>query len=285
MTPRLADARSGRALVDLHLHTTASDGRSSPAELVDRAAEAGVTVMAVTDHDTIAGFEDARRAAAPRGIVVVCGIEITAMEDGRDIHVLGYFVDPSNPRLQAFLQVQRTRRLSRIEEIAARLATLGMPVNLEPMLRQARLESGRSVGRPLAARALVDAGYVADIGEAFDRWLGHGCPAFVQREGPSPTDVIKAIHDAGGIASLAHPGKLGLESRIPSLVDEGLDAVEVFHPDHAGGLVERYAAVAERMNLLQTGGSDFHGDHTHGASPGSVSLPADQWSRLQAGRA
>jgi predicted metal-dependent phosphoesterase TrpH len=240
--------------------------------------------MAVTDHDTTAAFAEAREASRSHGIDVVSGIEVTATEDGRDIHILGYFVDPDDPRLQAFLDVQRARRLARVEEIATRLAALGMPVDVEPILARARLDNGKSVGRPLIARAMVDAGHVADTSEAFDRWLGRGCPAFVQRDGPSPREVIDVIHGAAGIASLAHPGKLGLDSRMPSLVDEGLDAVEVFHPDHVDGLVDHYVGLARDMNLLQTGGSDFHGDPTHGAGPGSVTLPDAEWARLRDAR-
>ena len=176
--------------IDLHLHTTASDGRCSPQELVDRAAAAGVTVMAVTDHDTTAAIDDVRSAASVRGIETVGGIEITAVEAGRDVHILGYFIDPADIQLSAFLMRQRTHRIARVVAVGDRLAQLGMPIDTGPLIAKARQESGRSVGRPQIARAMVTAGYVVDTREAFDRWLATGRPAFVPRAGPSPEEVI-----------------------------------------------------------------------------------------------
>ena len=212
------------------LHTTASDGRCTPRELVECAAAAGVSVMAVTDHDTTAAVADVRAAAHESGMQAISGIEITAIGEGQDLHVLGYLFDPLNAALGAFLVTQRAARIARVEAIGSRLAALGVPVVLEPLVRQATRESGRSVGRPQIARAMVDAGHVADTQEAFDRWLGNGCPGWVPRAGPPPEAVIEIIHQAGGIVSLAHPGKLGLAARIPSLVEAGLDAVEGVSP-------------------------------------------------------
>jgi len=271
-------------VIDLHLHTTASDGRCSPRELVARAAAAGVSVMAVTDHDTTAAVAEVRAAARESGVQTISGIEITAVEESRDLHVLGYLFDPLNDALGTFLQAARRARIARVEEIGSRLATLGVPVNLEPLVRVATLESGRSVGRPQVAKAMVDAGHVADTQQAFDRWLGNGCPGCVPRKGPTAEAVIEAIHEAGGIASLAHPGKLGLSRRIPALVKAGLDAVEAFHPDHDASLVSQYVAIARDLNLLLTGGSDFHGDPGHGREPGTVTLPASEFARLPEAR-
>lgn len=271
-------------MIDLHLHTTASDGRCSPRELVARAAAAGVSVMAVTDHDTTAAVAEVRAAARESGVQTISGIEITAVEESRDLHVLGYLFDPLNDALGTFLQAARRARIARVEEIGSRLATLGVPVNLEPLVRVATLESGRSVGRPQVAKAMVDAGHVADTQQAFDRWLGNGCPGCVPRKGPTAEAVIEAIHEAGGIASLAHPGKLGLSRRIPALVKAGLDAVEAFHPDHDASLVSQYVAIARDLNLLLTGGSDFHGDPGHGREPGTVTLPASEFARLPEAR-
>ena len=170
-------------MIDLHLHTTASDGRCTPRELVERAARGGVLVMAVTDHDTAAAVAEVRAEARERGIEAISGIEITAVENGRDLHILGYFFDPLNQPLAAFLTTQRAARVARVEAIGARLAALGVPVDVEPLLEQAKQESGRSIGRPQVARAMVDAGHVADTQEAFDRWLGGGRPGFVPRDG------------------------------------------------------------------------------------------------------
>src|SRR6187401_799808 len=224
-------------MIDLHLHTTASDGRCTPPELVDRAFRAGVTVMAVTDHDTVAAVSDVQSAAKACGIEVITGIEITAIESGRDIHLLGYFIDPGDTELAAFLAKQRAQRIARVEELGARLAQLGMPIDLESVLMRAREQPARSVGRPQIARAMVAAGYVADTREAFDRWLAAGRPAFVPRRGPSPGEVIDIVHAAGGLVSMAHPGQTDLDSRISAYVEAGLDAIELFHPDHDAAAV------------------------------------------------
>jgi len=238
--------------------------------------------MAVTDHDTTAGIADVTAAAAARGIQVVPGIEITAVEDGGDVHVLGYFFDAGHPVLGEFLMDQRQSRVTRAAAIGERLASLGMPVDVQAILRTAGDNSGRSIGRPLFARAMVAAGYVADTRDAFDRWLARGRPAFVPRGGAPVATVVDIIHRAGGLASLAHPGKAGHDERIPRFVDAGLDAIEVFHSDHDAEMTERYLRLAGELRVLITGGSDFHGDPSHGLSPGSVTLPDEHWRRLQA---
>lgn len=266
--------------IDLHLHTTASDGRCSPAELVDRAAAAGVSVMGVTDHDTTAAIQTAAEQARKRGIELVAGIEITAVEDARDVHVLGYFIDPMNAALERFLAGQREQRVARVKAIGHRLAELRMPIDMTPVLAQADAAGGRSVGRPLIARQMIVAGYVADTREAFDDWLATGRPAFVPRAGARAEDVIGIIHAAGGLASLAHPGQTGVDARIAAYVQAGLDALEVFHPDHDDAATARYRSLASNLKVLVTGGSDFHGDPSHGWEPGAVALPRDEWLRL-----
>lgn len=266
--------------IDLHLHTTASDGRCSPLELVAHARAGGVTVMAATDHDTTAASAEVRAEAREHGIETITGIEVTAVESGRDVHVLGYFIDPADAALSAFLATQRARRIARVETIAMRLAELGVPVDVTDVLATARQHPSRSVGRPQVARAMVAAGHVADTRAAFDQWLAEGLPAFIPRDGAPPEEVIAIIHRAGGIASLAHPGKTRIDSRLLALKDAGLDALEVFHPDHDEAAASRYTRLAEDMNLLMTGGSDFHGDPAHGRSPGSVTLPLPHWERL-----
>jgi hypothetical protein len=268
-------------VIDLHLHTTASDGRFTPHELVDEASRRGLSIMAVTDHDTVAAVDEVRAAARERGIEAISGIEITAVESERDIHVLGYFVDPEHEPLAAFLAAQRDNRIARVQAIGLRLASLGLPVDIDGLVAQARRESGRSIGRPQVARAMIAAGHVGDTREAFDKWLGRDGPAFVPRSGASVDVVIDVIHQAGGLASLAHPGKAHVDERIPAFSDAGLDALEAFHPDHDAALVQRYVSLAGSLGLLLTGGSDFHGDPGHGLAPGSVTLPADEWRRLR----
>lgn len=271
-------------MIDLHLHTTVSDGRSTPLELVELARAAGLTVMAVTDHDTTGAVADVQAFARERGFEAITGIEITAVELTRDVHMLGYFMDVRHRGFQDFLKVQRGRRIARLEQIAARLGELGMPVDISAALSLARLQSNISMGRPQVARAMVAAGYVKDIREAFDRWLGSNCPAFVARVGPTPEDVIAIVHQAGGVVSLAHPGRTKIDERIEPLRDAGLDAIEVFHSDHDEALVDRYAVMAAGLGLLATGGTDFHGDPASPLRPGSVTLPAPEWEQLRAAR-
>jgi len=271
-------------LVDLHLHTTASDGRCSPLALVEQAAGAGLSVMAVTDHDTTASVDEVRVRAAENGIEAIPGIEITAVEDGRDIHVLGYFLRTTDASFREFLAGQRRIRVDRVRTIAGRLAELGMPVDLSEALAATAQLSGRAIGRPQVARAMVAAGHVADTREAFDKWLARDQPAFVPRSGPSPATVIETIHSAGGLASLAHPGRTLIDHRIPALRDAGLDALEAYHSDHDPASADRYHRIADALGLLLTGGSDYHGDPVHGVSIGSATLPSECWQRLHAER-
>ena len=271
-------------MIDLHLHTTASDGRLTPTELVGRAAASGVRVLAVTDHDTTDGIDEAAVAASRRALVFVPGIEITAVERGRDVHMLGYFFDPLEENLVQLLVRQRATRVRRIGDIAARLEQLGLPVDVQPLLEKARAQNNKSIGRPALARAMIAAGYVATISEAFDTWLGQGRPAFVERAGPSPEDVIATLHRAGGIASLAHPGRTRIDERLASLRDNGLDAIEVYHSDHDDSMIQAYLDLARHLNLLITGGSDFHGDPAHGLEPGTSTLPTSEWERLSSAR-
>ena len=271
-------------MIDLHLHTTASDGRCTPGELVAHASAAGLTVMAVTDHDTTDAVPEVAFKAVALGIETIPGIEITGVHDDADVHVLGYFLNIQDRSLQTFLARQRESRIARIERIAQRLSALGLRVDVQPALAEARTHASRAIGRPQVARAMVTAGVVASVQEAFDRWLGRGCPAFVPREGESPEAVIAVIHAAGGMASLAHPGRTAIDDRIQPLCDAGLDALEAYHSDHTADDVRRYVAMARRLGLLMTGGSDFHGDPARGVTPGSATLPGEEWQRVREAR-
>jgi 3',5'-nucleoside bisphosphate phosphatase len=269
-------------LIDLHTHTTASDGRCTPAELVARAAAAGVDVLSVTDHDTTAAVGAAAAACAAAGIEFVPGIEITAVVEGRDVHVLGYFIDPDSAALSAFLAEQRRRRLDRIRQIVDRLAALGIVLDADAVLRPGREDSSKAAGRPWVARALVAGGHVADTREAFDRFLAVGQSAFVPRVGPSPADVFARIHASGGLASLAHPGLTKRDEMIPEFARLGLDALEVHHSKHTVDEVARYLVMADHEKLAVTGGSDFHGDASHDiGGPGCASLPRDAFQALK----
>jgi predicted metal-dependent phosphoesterase TrpH len=267
-------------VIDLHLHTTASDGKLTPVELVREVVAAGVTTMAVTDHDTVGAVPDVLAAAEACGIPAVAGIEITAVHAGRDVHVLGYFIDPADADLNAFLVRQRQDRRRRVQEIADRLETVGAPIDRDALSAAANLP-GKSPGRPLVAAALIKAGHVRDISEAFDRYLSPGAPAFIERQGAPPADVVRLIAAAGGLAALAHPGKLKMDELIPGMVEAGMPAIEVFHSDHDAADVARYRETAARFGLLVTGGSDYHGPGTNRAGYlGRVGISPAEYAAL-----
>jgi predicted metal-dependent phosphoesterase TrpH len=268
-------------MIDLHMHTTASDGRSSPEELVAQAAALGLRILAVTDHDTIAGVAPAQAAAREVGLRCHAGIEITAVDDGRDVHMLGYGFDPAHPELVAFLTHQRDDRRRRLVEIGERLAHLGVPVDLDRAVADAGRSAGRAMGRPMAATALVAAGHVRDMSEAFDRYLAEGRPAFIERIGASPAEVVGLVARAGGVVAMAHPGKTRRDELIGGLIEAGMPALEVFHPDHDALDTNRYWHIARTHGLLVTGGSDFHGvGSTREAAFGRIDLPAAEYMRL-----
>lgn len=269
-------------MIDLHLHTTASDGRLTPAELVARVAAAGLTTIAVTDHDTVGAVDEAANLAAPHGIRVVPGVEITSVHEERDVHMLAYFVDHHDAAFVAFLARQRGLREERAREIGRKLAALGVPIDVGALLEHARANPGTSIARPWLARALVQAGHVATVQEAFDRFLASGQPAFVPREGLSPFAVLDVIHRAGGIASFAHPGVTKKDALLAPLAEAGLEALEVHHSDHLPEVRERYRGVAHSLGLATSGGSDFHGHGETRATLGVVNLPADEFIVLEA---
>ena len=271
-------------MIDLHLHTSASDGALPPADLVTRVARAGLTTISVTDHDTTGGLNGARDEARARGIRCIDGIEITAVEDERDTHVLGYFFDPANAALRIFLERQRADRIRRVRHMAERLAELGVPIDPEPLIARG-LEEGRSVGRPHVAAALLARGYVQSWEEAFDRYLEKGRPAFVPRCGASAVEVVRVIHQAGGVASLAHPALSRIDPLIPQLAAAGLDAIEAAHTDHDPETEHRYRQLAAALRLAVTAGSDFHGDDgRHPSALGRISMTDDELARLEARR-
>jgi predicted metal-dependent phosphoesterase TrpH len=273
-------------MIDLHLHTTASDGLSSPAELVALAAGAGLRTIAVTDHDTTASVPEVAAQAARRGLSCVPGVEVTSVHEGHDVHVLGYFLDTEAPSLVDLLQSVRAARDGRAREIAARLAEAGVPIDVDALLPAAG-PSGRAIARPQIARALVAAGHVASVAEAFDRFLSEGCAAYVTHRGPTPAEAIWAIACAGGIASLAHPGTLARDQLIPGLVEAGLTALEAHHSAHDPATTARYVALAATHGLAVTGGSDFHGPGTRRSELfGVTALPPTAFSDLleRAGR-
>jgi predicted metal-dependent phosphoesterase TrpH len=251
----------------------------TPSELVVRACAAGLSTISITDHDTTAGADAARAEARDAGLQLVSGIEISAVTEGRDVHVLGYFVDTASDVLRAFLNRQRQDRIHRVAMMGDRLAALGVPIDVAPILAAAA--RGQSVGRPQIAAALVDAGHVRTRDEAFGRFLEAGGAAYVPRAGMTPADVISIVHAAGGLASLAHPGVSGRDHLIAPLAAAGLDAIEAGHSDHDAATEARYRALAAELGLLVTAGSDYHGDTGHrGSRLGAVSLPLEDFEKL-----
>jgi predicted metal-dependent phosphoesterase TrpH len=247
-------------VLDLHLHTTASDGRCTPAELVTRVAAAGVRTFAVTDHDTVAAIDEVATLAHQAGLRLVTGIEVTAVANGRDVHVLGYFFDHRSALLADFLAAQRALRIARVRRVGEGLAAIGHAVDVEALVDAVVRRPGASIGRPAIARALVQAGHASSVQDAFDRLIGEGRPAYVPRTGRGPAEVIEVLHAAGGVASLAHPAVTRQDDLIPGLAEAGLDALEAYHADHSAEDATRYAALAARLGLAVSGGSDYHGE-------------------------
>jgi len=269
-------------VIDLHLHTTASDGTDSPAELVRVCRDAGITTMAVTDHDTTAALLESAREAERAGIEFVPGIEITAAWEGTDVHLLGYFIDRASPVLVAFLEAQIGDRIRRAKAVGERLVRLGAPIDMDALIARAE---GRPVLRPHIAQALIVAGHAVDEQDAFDRFVGEGRPAYVARRGSTPQEVAAIIRLAGGISSMAHPGVTRQDGLIPGLADAGLDALEVYHTDHGVDETTRYLAMARDLGLAVTGGSDFHGFRSaHSNGFGTVCLPAPDFAALRGRR-
>ena len=267
--------------IDLHLHTAASDGLLEPTALVDAVRGAGIHAFGVADHDTVDGLAEAKRAADAAGLTLVPGVEISAFWGRVEFHILGYFIDPDNAALRAFLGETREARNARLRVMLSRLQAMGMGVPASDVLSRAK---NGNVGRPHLARALVERGYVGSTDEAFDRYLGADRPAYVPRPDVSVQDAIRVIQAAGGIASLAHPGLHNRDEAIPDLMAAGLAAIEVYHPKHGVGGARRYRRLAQQYSLLATGGSDYHGtgEGDHGSAPGVPCLPEADFDRLLA---
>lgn len=269
-------------MIDLHLHTTASDGLLAPDALVARVLDAGITTFSVTDHDTVAGLAAASDCARLHGLRFLPGIEITAVESNGDVHMLAYGFDPTSPRLLEFLRTQRAARITRARKMATRLAELNMPIDIDALIGSSA-EEGRAVGRPQLARALVAAGHAVSVAEAFEFWLGSGRLAYMPRSGATPKEVIELITSVGGIVSMAHPGVTKRDDLIPKLAAQGLCAIEAWHSDHDDTVTARYLALAEALGLLATGGSDFHGDlPDRSARLGRSVMPSGAFERLLA---
>jgi Predicted metal-dependent phosphoesterases (PHP family) len=280
-----AGAPTAAGLVDLHVHSTASDGSLAPEAVVGRARSAGLAAMALTDHDTLAGVPAAVAAGERLGVRVVGGCEFSSAAPWGEMHVLGYFLPSHSPELEGFLARCRADRVRRAQEMVARLQRLGVGLDFDAVLSQA---NGGAVGRPHVARAIVRHGGAIDISDAFDRFIGRGRPAFVDKNLPSFREIADLVHSVRGLVSVAHIKERGTRSFLERLKREGLDAVEIRHPSHDPDLRARLTDIAMRLGLLRSGGSDWHGDpepgETHG-SLGSQDVPIEWLERLEAVRA
>ncbi|MBP7634817.1 PHP domain-containing protein [Candidatus Ozemobacteraceae bacterium] len=283
----LKPAVAAGIFADLHVHSTASDGVFSPAEIVRQAAEIGLMAIALTDHDTLAGVPEARLAAADAGIDLVAGIELSCGWPGKDIslHVVGLFLDETSASLVNLLENQKQHRFHRAMEIIDRLQHLGFP--MEPLRERFMASTEKVLGRPHVARYLVEIGAIPDFQQAFEQYLRRGRPAYVQKKHVLPEDGIAAIHGAGGMAFIAHPG---LISDWPStwdlIKDHPWDGVEAHYSEHTPEQFEFFRRLAAENGWLMSGGSDYHGDYgKHASRFGLFGLDRSGFARLSAGAA
>jgi len=263
--------------VDLHVHTTASDGQFSPAEIVHQALEIGLEAIAITDHDTVDGVSEALQAARGTPLEVIPGVELSALDSKTEVHVLGYYVNHYHQRLRDTLDRLRDSRLQRARRILTRLARMGMPLDWDDVQRSA----GQGViGRPHISLAMLEHGYVSTVAEAFDLYIGRGRPAYAERHKLLPADAVRAIMEAGGLPVLAHP--LEIAHLIPALVESGLRGLEAYYPRYAPDETEFLLRMAGKHALVATGGSDFHGtDILPGHDLGSVPVPYQAVEQLR----
>jgi predicted metal-dependent phosphoesterase TrpH len=279
-------------LVDLHMHTTASDGTLSPTALVELARQKGLAAIAVTDHDTTAGVAEAVSAGGRLGVEVIPGIEISAMREKGTLHIVGLFIDPDDPALRekcAAMQAERSKRNGRM---VRRLGELGMPITLEEVSAKA---GGEVLGRPHVAAVMLEKGYVQSFPEAFDKWLAKGQPAYFPKSLFDPRESIQLIHDAGGIAIIAHPSQLKcrseeeLDEAVAELCAAGIDGIETQWSNAAPGEMALAERLAEKHGLARSGGSDFHGsmkpDIQIGAGLGQLRMTYDILNGLRAAAA
>lgn len=244
--------------IDLHVHTTASDGACSPARIVELARKKGIGVLAITDHDTTLGLEEAARKAAQYPLELIPGIELSTVYDGHhEIHILGYYIHPDNPELRNTLDLLTKSRLNRARRMVEQLKNCGLDISFEEIAAKGNPDG--SLGRPHAALVLVEKGVVRNIGEAFEKLLNPGCPGYVPRYKLSPHEAIALVKKAGGTPVLAHPGTDLRPDLLPSLLEAGLEGIEVFYPEHDRETERNLINTAQRLGLVITGGSDFHG--------------------------
>ena len=268
--------------IDLHTHSLRSDGAYEPTELVERAAQRGVRILALADHDTLAGAAEATAAGDRLGVRVIPSTELNTESDWGDVHVLGYFLDPADAALEDRLRWLRENRGTRVELMVKKLNALGYPISLERVMEIAQ---GGSLGRPHLAQALFEAGHVPTYDSAFDTLIAKDAPAYVSRVGLTPFEAVRLVVAHGGVPSLAHPFTVvGLDLLMPLLVSAGLVGIETYYGSHPPTMTATCLSLARRYGLVPTGGSDFHGRGDHGAPLGGTFVPPDTIGALEARR-
>lgn len=272
-----SNGQANEQFVDLHTHSTASDGSRAPADVVREAKRVGLYAFALTDHDTLDGIAEATAMGLELGVRVVPGIELSAVEGDSETHILGLHLSDTRA-LETALVGLRDMRRARAARIVQRLNDLGVRIELTAVLEQA---AGGAVGRPHVARAMIAEGWAVDFRDAFDRYLGNGRPAYVSKERLAVVDAIGLIHRAGGLAVLAHPSHTGTRERIAAFVAQGMDGVEVRHPSHSAEDTARLAALVEHFSLVPSGGSDWHGAAEGPRTLGMMRVPSDWLSRQE----
>ena len=255
---------------DLHLHTTFSDGTDAPARVVELAKQAGLAAMAITDHDNTEALAVAAPVAKRLGIELIPGIAMSASAEGQEVHLLGFFIDPAHPGMVQHLKEQQARRVERVHEMVKRLGQVGVRIDAAEVLT---LAGEGTVGRPHVARILLKHGYIASLPEAFSKYIGPKNPGFVPGSPLLPAQVIRVIRESGGIPVLAHPIYLDRDPLIEAFMRDGLAGLEVYHSGHNPETVRRYEEIADRLSLLKTGGSDYHGTSKEGLPVGAVKIP------------
>ncbi len=241
---------------DLHMHTTFSDGVFSPYELIKKCKQKGLSIVSITDHDSVAAFPDAIEYGKEFGVEVIPGVELSALVDEKDVHILGYFVDYTNPNLLEYLEFFRRERVKRAERIVAKLNNINVPLKFEAVMERA---GNGAVGRPHIASAMVEGGYIETYHQAFEKFIGNGGPAYEKKFQLTLSDAIKLISSSGGLSFLAHPGRYTTEELLQQTIKSGLDGIEVIHPSHQPVHTQYYRGVVNEYFLLESGGSDFHG--------------------------
>lgn len=262
------------------MHTFFSDGSDSPESVVEESCHAGLSVIAITDHDTLAAIKPARAAAESWGIEVIPGIELSTESEGKDIHILGYFMDPDNSDLVKKLEEFRATRFARIAAMVENLKKEGLDnLSFEEIKNGCRSDA---LGRPHLAMALVQKGWVGNAWEAFDKYIGDQCPAYVPKHKQSPVEAIDLIRKCGGVAVLAHPMVTAKDELIPSFVEAGLGGIEVYYPNCSETVISFYEGIARKHKLTMTGGSDAHGKNKNNTWIGKRRIPCELVEQLRA---